>query len=165
MSKTAKENDHEFLNVPDGFIKMDWYLTFTPKQIVVWEQDILRMLVRDYYIFYAKVDKFNTGEFIELHFFCRPKDQSGIIYRLGILHQAMFGSESADKISNANHRVPDNFPGCIHIECRQVSKGNLDDVPTYKCSACDQELIEHIPGKHMCANHNCIEFTKEQRTN
>lgn len=157
MSKTAKENDHEFLKVPDGFIKMELVLTFSPQQISVWEDHILRMLVRDFYIFYSVIDKFGKGEFFEIHFFSRPKDESSITYRIGVLAQTMFNfHRPLQDVINADHRLPDNYPKCIFLEPKKVSSGIMEG-PIYKCNACETELIETIPGKHQCENMNCNE--------
>lgn len=161
MSKNIKYNDHLFSKVPDGFIKMDLVITFTPKEIKVWEEHIFKMLVRDWYIFYAKVDKFGDGEFIELHFFCQPQYEASITYRIGILFQTLFERESKERIFDASHRVPDNYPNCILIESEQVSKGNLDDKPSYRCPECHHNLWESAPGKHQCVSVKCVTNKKQ----
>lgn len=101
--------------VPSGFVEMGLVLTFTHDEIDVWEKKILYFLVRDYYIFYSKIPKFDGKTFTELRFYCRPQDEVSIAYRTGILYQM---TRKCDKkyFDNAIHSVPDNFPKCIEIE-------------------------------------------------
>ena len=119
---TDTENKIVFKNVPDRFKKMELTLTFTPDKIKVWEDHILRLLVRDFYIFYSKIDKFGKGEFIELVLWCRPMDEISITYRLGCYAQAMFEFYGKKHIVEADHTLPDNYPKCIYIEHEELTE-------------------------------------------
>lgn len=100
--------------IPEGFIKMELVLTFEQKHIKVWEEKILYFLVRDFYIFYSKTNKFAPKyKFVELNFYCRPQDESSITYRIGCYSEAALRHYKPDYFANPIHQVPNNFPDCI----------------------------------------------------
>ena len=104
--------------IPDGFKKMKLVLTFRTEHVEKIENMVLFFLIRDWYIFYSKKDKFGDGEYIEFHFYCRPEDEVSITYALGCYLQAVLGLYSEKSFENPIHRVPDGFPRCIHIEMK-----------------------------------------------
>jgi len=110
--------------IPEGFVKMQQELTFKTEQIKIWEDNILYFLVRDFYIFYTKNKKFGKDEFVELHFYCRPKDESNITYRMGCYAQAAFNFFKKDHFTGKHriHSVPANFPECIHVEPQAIKE-------------------------------------------
>ncbi len=105
--------------LPQGYKKMDLVLTFKTKLTKVVEMEILYFLIRDYYLFYSKVDKFDDGEFMEFHFYCRPSDEVFIAYRFGCYAQALLDFYPKEYFKNPIHTVPKPFPGCIEIELKE----------------------------------------------
>lgn len=104
--------------IPTGFKKMELELTFTKKQIPLWENVILKTIIRDYYIYYSKKQKFPESEkdndlFWQLNFYCRPKDEIIITYHLGAYAQATFTWYSKKGLIKNSHVLPRNFPECI----------------------------------------------------
>ena len=101
--------------VPEGFIKMGIQLTFfqSSKVVEVFETKILKMLVRDFYIFYSK--KVN-GDWVELSFYCRPKDEGEISYRMGCYAQTNLDHYTKEQFVNPTHTVAPNFPQSIEIK-------------------------------------------------
>lgn len=120
MKKKTKVTklDYAFKEIPKGFVRMKMGLTFDEgKQEDIIENQILKMLVRDYYILYSKKIKFKGKKWIEFDFYCQPHHETMIAYRFGIYAQIMMGwSADKDKIVNAIHNVPDGFPACIRIK-------------------------------------------------
>ncbi len=113
-------------HIPNGFKKMDLILTFKNEEVDAIENKILYFLVRDFYIFYSKIPKFDGREWTEFHFYCRPKDEVSIAYRIGTYasHILKFYNRK-DYFDNGSHRVPDNFPECIYIPAKYDSDHRL----------------------------------------
>jgi hypothetical protein len=102
--------------IPSGFKKMDLILTFKNEQVEMIEMKIIHHLVRDFYIFYSKIPKFDGKTWTEFHFYCRPKEETSIAYRTGCYMQSLMGFHPKESFENAIHKVPNNFPECVHIE-------------------------------------------------
>lgn len=120
-NKTKKlKEDYEFEEIPDGFVRMKMSLTFNEgKEEDIIENQILRMLVRDYYVLYSKKRKFKDKQWIEFDFYSRPQDETMIAYRFGIYAEVMlFGNDpkAKERIELAAHGVPDGFPKCIRVK-------------------------------------------------
>lgn len=112
-------------NIPDGFKKMDLILTFENKLVETIEMKIIHHLVRDYYIFYSKIPKFDGKTWTEFHFYCRPKDETSIAYRIGCYAQALVEFYTKKSFENAIHTVPEKFPECVHIPASYNEKHQL----------------------------------------
>lgn len=110
--------------IPKGFAKMDFVLTIKNEQIEIWEQKIIRLLTRDYYIFYSKKPKFDGKTWTELHFYSRPQDAISIAYLLGHYAQVCFDTYTKKKLHTQTHRVHDNFPTCIELNHFNVAEKN-----------------------------------------
>jgi len=117
--------------IPDGFKKMDLVLTFKKELITIWENKILHMLVRDFYIFYTKVQKFDGKTFTELHFYCRPQDEVSIAYRIGCYAQTLFKFHKQHDFDYPGHSVPKGFPDAIHIDIRESQLSNIKNPLNY----------------------------------
>lgn len=115
----------EFTEIPKGFTKMGTVLTFENKLVKKIENKILYFLVRDYHILYSKVPKFDGKQWTEFHFYCRPKDESSLTYRLGCYAQAILGFYDKKHFENPIHVVPAGFPQSIHIKASYDDKHNL----------------------------------------
>lgn len=101
------------LSLPRGMAKMSLVLTVSNKDVEVWEQKIIRLLTRDYYIFYSKRPKFD--QWTELHFYSRPNDEASISYLLGHYAQVCFDTYTKEKLDNQTHQVYANYPKCIEL--------------------------------------------------
>lgn len=101
--------------IPEGFKKIGLELTLNNDQVVKMETKVLYFLIRDFYIFYSKVPKFDGKKWTEFHFYCRPQDEISITYRLGCYAQTIFNFYKQKRFENPIHSVPDDFPNCIQI--------------------------------------------------
>lgn len=97
-------------------IKMNLVLTVNNEQVESWEQKIIRLLTRDYYIFYSKKPKFDGKKWTELHFYSRPQDETSIAYLLGHYSQVVFDVYSKEKLEVQTHQVYDDYPYCIQLK-------------------------------------------------
>lgn len=96
---------------------MQLQLTFSKKELDVLEKRVLRMLIRDYYLYYSKLEKFKPGSgYWELSFYCRPDQEGSITYALGCYSQALIGWHKKSELENSNHIVPRGFPNCLLLE-------------------------------------------------
>lgn len=121
-----KNKEIKYDDIPNGFKEMGLVLTFNKKQVEIWEQQILRLIIRDYYLFYTKINKFkDDSDFIELRFFCRPKNESSITYHLGCYAQAMFGFYTKKQIIECDHTIPRNYPKEIYLN---LNPTELNDI-------------------------------------
>lgn len=100
--------------IPAGFVKMKLRLMFKKEQVDIIENQLLKMLVRDFYIFYTKKD--GIQDWVYFYFYCKPDDETSIAYNLGIYAQTMLDFREKKDIKYAGHSVPTGFPGCIHID-------------------------------------------------
>lgn len=108
--------NYKFKEIPKGFVRMKMTLTFSNgKEEDIIENQILKMLVRDYYVLYSKKKKFK--KWVQFDFYCQPQHETMVAYRFGIYMQIMMGW-SADKkhIINAIHTVPTGFQKCIRVK-------------------------------------------------
>lgn len=108
--------------IPNGMAKMDLVLTVNNEHIDIWEQKIIRLLTRDYYIFYSKKPKFDGKIWTELHFYSRPQDETSIAYLLGHYAQVCFDTYTKEKLDVQTHQVYDNYPNCIELNHLSVAE-------------------------------------------
>jgi hypothetical protein len=100
-------------NLPKGFVKMDFYRCYPPKELRVWENQIIRLIIRDYYLLYSK--EIHFGNLIKLNFYCRPQDQISIIFLMGNYSQLAFSRYKKSTLKLQTHQVPENYPYCIQV--------------------------------------------------
>lgn len=109
--------------VPEGFIKMNLKLCFTKDKCAIIEKQVLKMLVRDFYILYTKEKSFPKGKlWYDFEFYCQEGKQEQIAYNFGIYAQTLFKFQSDKRIFNAIHSVPTGFPKCIRIKTSTSKK-------------------------------------------
>lgn len=111
--------------LPRGFVKINLTLTFRDgKDCDILENQVLKMIVRDWYIFYTKKKEFNLkkNDWIRFEFYCQPGKQEEISYNIGIYMQTMLKFHDQKSIHNAIHRVPDDFPHCIRLQLPKEKK-------------------------------------------
>lgn len=103
--------------IPRGFVKMKLKLTLIPESADRIINDVLKMMVRDYYIFYHRKKPFDDPDYKldEIEFYCRPQDETQIAYQIGIYAQTVNEHYTKEKIELASHRLPDDFPECISL--------------------------------------------------
>lgn len=99
---------------PVGFIKMGLSLLLNEKAVKVFEQHTLRMVLRDYYIFYTKEKK--IAGLIRVHLYCRDKDEACVAYNIGIYNQTMLDFQTKKKIIYSGHSIPKDYLKQIHIK-------------------------------------------------
>ena len=92
--------------IPTGFKKMDIEITYEPKQFEVFKNAILRLLLRDYHVFYS-AKKYSS--FYKVFFYCQPSVEASLTYRLGVYNQTMFNYHSNYEIITSDHVVGENY--------------------------------------------------------
>ncbi len=111
--------NNKIKGLPAGFVKMKLCLFFSPKEVKVFEEHVLRMLVRDYHIYYS-LNSY-TDMLHELGFYCRPNDEISITYRLGCYCQCMLSFHTIEDIFKSDHILPQGFPSCARLEITEQS--------------------------------------------
>lgn len=101
------------IEIPAGFIKSEFYLNFLHwKNLELFEKHILRILIRDFELYYSKSKSTPTNMLtviFKINFYCRKKDELNIIYYLGIYYNGLFNSQSKEEIINSNHCVEKDY--------------------------------------------------------
>lgn len=114
-----------FKELPTGFVKMNLSLMFKEgEQCDLLENEVLKMIVRDWYLLYSKKVEWENGgkKWWRYYFYCQPGKQEEIAYNMGIYSQEMLRFQSKKGIINAIHSVPDGFPKCIQVKLPKEKK-------------------------------------------
>lgn len=113
-----------FKELPSGFVEMNLQLTFNEgNQCDMLENQVLKMIVRDFYVLYSKKRKFKGKPWIQFNFYCRSGDQELIAYNIGIyLKTVMDWKGTKEDIINSYHSVPNGFPKCIQLKLPKEKK-------------------------------------------
>jgi len=109
-------------NIPDKFIKINLSLLFlnNKKNIDAVENGALKMMVRDFYVFFVK--RPDQSKWIRYEFYCRKEDEAQIAYYLGIYLQTLLDYQTKEKIELAIHSVPTGFPDCLRISTKNIKE-------------------------------------------
>ena len=95
------------MELPDDFKKMELeIMLFSDKQFNAFRKQILRLLLRDYYVFYS-FKKYKG--YYRLFFYCRPNDESALTYRIGVYNQTMFNYHKPSDIIKSDHIVSKDY--------------------------------------------------------
>ena len=94
------------IKIPEGFKKTDVEITFSLNEFEIFKKHILRLLLRDYYVFYSS-KKYSC--FYTICFYCKPSQESSLTYRLGCYNQTMLDFNTKDSIVNSDHVVDENY--------------------------------------------------------
>lgn len=100
-------------HLPEGFKKMGLSLLLNASALKVFEQHTLRMILRDYYVFYTKEKK--VAGLVGVHLYSRPNDEACIAYHIGIYNQTMLNFQTKKKIIYANHSISKDYLKQYHI--------------------------------------------------
>lgn len=101
-----------FTSIPQGFVKMNLELTFNEDSVHTIENEVLRMMIRDYVVLYTK--RMASDGRIVFNFYCKMGQQEMIAYNLGIYAQVFLRLHIKHQMSQ--HEVPEGFPECLMIQ-------------------------------------------------
>ena len=99
--------------IPTGFKKMDIEITMNPNEFDIFKKHILRLLLRDYHVFYS-IKTYSS--FCKVLFYCQPNVEASLTYRIGCYNQTMFEYYTKEDIIKSNHIVNENYIETYLIE-------------------------------------------------
>ena len=94
------------MELPEGYEKMELELIMTPKELEIFKKHILRMLLRDFYIFYS-VKQYDG--YCKLYFYCNPMYEMSLTYRIGCYNQTMLNYYNEKEITKSDHVVSEDY--------------------------------------------------------
>lgn len=110
----AKKTNFGLSKIPKGFKLMQLELNLSNNQVVDFENYVLRYVLCSNYIFYTKLINRPKG-FTRLRFYCQPKDEVTLAYRIGCAAGSALFHQSKKFWQNQIHDVAQPFPERYHI--------------------------------------------------
>jgi len=104
----------KYTTIPEGMVKIPWIKILHKDNLDIFVNQILKMMVRDYHLFYSL--EIQSGDYLKVHLYCYPSQQFSVVYNIGVYWQVMFNNLTQTEIELAIHRPPDGFPDCIRID-------------------------------------------------
>lgn len=110
---------------------MDLVLMLNEKASELMEKEVIRYIIRDFYLLYAKEElvylRAGKKKTYRFYFYCRPNDAQQIAYRIGINMQCLRPFYFKNHILLSSHRVPDPFPDSVRLDIKLVKAENIKE--------------------------------------